>query len=121
MAIGLLNIIRSAYTSKTILWIFCHSIAVWLGFYRSEQRQKSMVVIITSYNHILSTIIGLLWSLFSITVFTVPYLYKCGIDLRRSIGCATLTSIQFSQELLQSYLFSQVYFRLVFRTNILDV
>lgn len=44
----------------------------------------------------MTTIIGLLWFLLGIAVFTVPYLHKCGVDLRRAIGCATLTSTVFS-------------------------
>ncbi|WP_304985080.1 TSUP family transporter [Coxiella-like endosymbiont] len=31
-----------------------------------------------------------------IAVFTVPYLHKCGLDLKRAIGCTTLTSSIFS-------------------------
>ena len=94
LAIGLLNIICSAYL-KRLFGFFVILVAVWLGFYRSEKDEK-MWSLSSSYNHILSTIIGLLWFLFGIAVFTVPYLHKCGIDLRRSIGCATLTSTVFS-------------------------
>ncbi|MFW0086482.1 MAG: sulfite exporter TauE/SafE family protein [Coxiella-like endosymbiont] len=94
LAISLLNIIRSAYL-KRLFGFFVILVAVWLGFYRSKQ-DKKIWSLSSSYNHILSTIIGFLWFLLGIAVFTVPYLYKCGIDLRRSIGCATLTSTVFS-------------------------
>ena len=94
LAIGLLSIIRSIYL-KRLFGFFVILVAVWLGCYRPK-KDKKIWSLSSSYNHILSTIIGLLWFLLGIAVFTVPYLYKCGIDLRRSIGCATLTSTVFS-------------------------
>jgi len=93
-AIVLLNLIPSEYL-KHLFGIVVIGVAVWLGFYRQERDKKKWSLEVL-YNHFLTTIIGLLWFLFGISVFIVPYLHKCGIDLRRAIGSATLTSTIFS-------------------------
>lgn len=93
-AIFLLNIIPSTLL-KRLFGVVVILVALWLGCYRQEQDQR--VWSLSSFkNQILSTIIGTLWFLLGIAVFTVPYLHKCGLDLRRAIGCATLTSSVFS-------------------------
>lgn len=93
-AIVLLNIVPSTLL-KRLFGVIVILVALWLGCYRQEQDQR--VWSLSSFkNRILSTIIGILWFLLGIAVFTVPYLHKCGLDLRRAIGCATLTSSVFS-------------------------
>ncbi len=94
LAITLLNIIPSAYLKKLFGGVVI-AVALWLGFYRQEQDTK-VWSLSSFYNRIATTLIGLLWFLLGIAVFTVPYLHKCGIDLRRSIGSSTLTSTVFS-------------------------
>ena len=93
-AIVLLNIIPSTLL-KRLFGIVVILVALWLSCYHQE-RDKHVWSLSSFKNRILSTVIGLLWFLLGIAVFTVPYLHKCGLDLRRAIGCATLTSSVFS-------------------------
>ncbi|ATN74739.1 sulfite exporter TauE/SafE family protein [Coxiella burnetii] len=94
LAIILLNIVPSAYL-KRLFGLVVILVAVWLGFYHQDRDTKTWSLF-SFCNRIMTTIIGLLWFLLGIAVFTVPYLHKCGVDLRRAIGCATLTSTVFS-------------------------
>lgn len=94
VAIVLLNIVPSTLL-KRLFGAVVILVALWLGLYHQE-RDKNVWSLSSFKNRILSTIIGFLWFLLGIAVFTVPYLHKCGLDLRRAIGCATLTSSVFS-------------------------
>lgn len=94
VAIAMLNIIPSGYL-KRLFGVVVIAVATWLWLYRQERDTKTWSLAAFS-NYILSTVIGFLWFLLGISVFIVPYLHKCGIDLRRAIGCATLTSMVFS-------------------------
>ncbi len=94
LAVALLNVIPSDYL-KHLFGIVVVGVAVWLGFYRQERDTKTWSLL-SFYNRVLTTVMGFLWFLLGASVFIVPYLHKCGMDLRRAIGCATLTSMVFS-------------------------
>lgn len=94
LAVGLLNVIPSDYL-KRLFGIVVIGVAVWLSFYRQERDTRTWSLS-ALYNRVLTSVIGFLWFLLGISVFIVPYLHKCGMELRRAIGCATLTSTVFS-------------------------
>ena len=94
LAIMLLSIIPSTYL-KHLFGLVVIFVAIWMGFYRQDC-DTNIWPLASFFNRIMTTIIGLLWFLLGIAVFIVPYLHKCGVDLRRAIGCATLTSTIFS-------------------------
>ena len=94
LAIILLNIVPSTYL-KHLFGLVVIFVAIWMGLYRQDC-DTNIWPLDSFFNRIMTAIIGLLWFLLGIAVFTVPYLHKCGVDLRRAIGCATLTSTVFS-------------------------
>lgn len=93
-AVSLLNVVPSMLL-KHIFGVVVIIVAFWLGFYKQHNDTKSWSL--TGFIHQLRCfVIGLLWFLLGIAVFTVPYLHKCGLDMRRSVGCATFTGVIFS-------------------------
>jgi uncharacterized membrane protein YfcA len=89
-AVLLLNIIPS-YFLKHLFAIMVLLLAIWMWFYRQEKDKR--VWHFGKLGRFLATMsIGLFWYLLGIGVFMVPYLHKCGIDIRRAVGCATLYS-----------------------------
>lgn len=93
-AVLLLNIIPSVFI-KHLFGVVVIIVALWMWFYRSDLDRKHWPI--DTFSHYLwSFLIGLLWFLFGVAVFTVPYLHKTGLDIRRSVGTATLTSTLFS-------------------------
>ena len=67
------------------------AIAIWLWFYQQDKDKKKW-----SFGpmgtFLANTVIGLLWFLLGIAVFVVPFLHKCGVDMRRAVGSATFLS-----------------------------
>ncbi|MEM9243433.1 MAG: sulfite exporter TauE/SafE family protein [Pseudomonadota bacterium] len=94
LAVLLLNLIPSAFLKK-LFSIVVISVAFWFWFYNSEKDCRFWQLS-SLKNHLFTTLIGLLWFLLGVAVFTVPYLHKCKINIHRAIGCATLTSTVFS-------------------------
>lgn len=93
-AVLLLNVIPSDFL-KHLFGIVVILVSLWLWFYNQENDQKSWSIK-GSLNHIRTFVIGLLWFLLGIALFTVPYLHKTGISMRRAIGCASITGSIFS-------------------------
>ena len=70
-------------------------VAIWFWFYRQEQDTK-IWHLKSVQNFLMTSGIGLLWFLLGVAVFNVPYLYKCGVSLRKAVGSGTLISALFS-------------------------
>lgn len=94
LAVFLLNTVPSDFL-KHLFGIVVLGVAAWLWFYRQEKDQRQWSLNGFS-NHIKTSIIGLLWFLLGIAVFTVPYLHKCGISMKKAIGCASTIGGVFS-------------------------
>lgn len=94
LAVILLNVISSEFL-KRLFGVVVTMVAIWLWFYNQEKDNKQWSLKNFS-NHIKSFFIGLLWFLLGIAVFTVPYLHKCGINLKKAIGTATVIGSIFS-------------------------
>ena len=94
IAVSLLNVVPSILL-KHIFGVVVILVALWLGFYKQDNDKKlwSLKGVI---HQIRCTLIGILWFLLGIAVFTVPYLHKCGLDMRRSVGCGTFSGVIFS-------------------------
>lgn len=94
IAVSLLNVVPSAFLKKlfAIVVIF---VAGWFWFYQQEKDTKKWQLE-HRRNIVWTSFIGTIWFLLGIAVFMVPYLYKCGIELRRAVGTATLISAIFS-------------------------
>ncbi len=94
LAICLLNIIDSRLL-KQIFGVIVLAIALWFILYRQDNDKKSWSLS-SKINHLWSTLLALFWLMLGVAVFTTPYLYKCGLELRRAIGTATLITALFS-------------------------
>ena len=94
VAVILLNFIPSAFLKK-LFGIAVILVAFWFWFYNQAKDKKSWQL--KGFpNYVWTSVIGLLWFLLGIAVFTVPYLHKCGIEMRRSVGSGTFVSTIFS-------------------------
>lgn len=93
-AVCLLNIMSSTLL-KHLFGVVVILVALWMWFYNQEKDLKPWSLYSIG-NYINTFLIGLLWFLFGIAVFTVPYLHKTGIDIRRAIGSATFAASLFS-------------------------
>ncbi len=94
LAIALLNVIPSVFL-KHLFAIAVIFISIWLCFYKAE-KDKNKWSLDSKFNHFKCFVMGLLWFLLGIAVFTVPYLLKNGTDLRKAVGSATVISAIFS-------------------------
>lgn len=70
-------------------------VAIWFWFYRQEL-DKKVWRLSRLKNFAATTFMGLIWFLLGVAVLTVPFLHKCGIDMRKAVGTGTLTSTVFS-------------------------
>ncbi len=93
-AIILLNFLESSWL-KHLFGVVVFCVAVWLWFYRQESDEKTWSLSL-SLHYLMTFMIGLLWFLFGVAVFVVPFLCKCGVPIRRAVGTATLVSTIFS-------------------------
>ncbi|MCD6055496.1 MAG: putative rane spanning protein [Gammaproteobacteria bacterium] len=93
-AVLLLNIIPS-YLLKPLFGGVVIIVGIWLFFYKKEKDTRHWKMQ-GSRHRIMCFLIGLLWFLLGIGIFTVPYLHKCGLEMRRAVGCATFTTTVFS-------------------------
>lgn len=94
IAVALLNVVPSDFL-KHLFGIVVILVSFWLWFYNQEKDLKQWSLNGID-NHIKTTVMGLLWFLLGIALFTVPYLHKAGISLRRAIGCASSVGSIFS-------------------------
>lgn len=94
VAIGLLNIISSSGL-KHIFSVLIILVAFWFWRYNQES-DKTKWSLTSTFHHFLTFLQGLWWFLLGVPVFTVPYLCKCGVDLRRAIGCSTFIGVVLS-------------------------
>lgn len=93
-AVSLLNVIPSDFL-KHLFGIVVILVAFWLWFYNQDNDLKQWSLSGIG-NHVKTFLIGVLWFLLGIALFTVPYLHKAGVSMRRSIGCASLLGAIFS-------------------------
>src|SRR3989338_2337858 len=94
VAVLLLNVIPSVFLKK-LFGVVVALVAVWMWFYRQEKDLKQWSI--TGFiNHVRTFFIGLLWFLVCVAVFTVPYLHKSGLNMRRAVGTATMIGAIFS-------------------------
>lgn len=94
IAVALLNIIPSNVL-KRLFGVVVLLVAVWFWCYRQDKDKKVWHLKATK-NFVSSALIGVLWFLLGVAVFTVPYLHKCGIDMRKAVGSGTFISTLFS-------------------------
>ena len=94
IAVVLLNILPSEFL-KHLFGVVVISVAIWLWFYNQAQDKKQWSLVSLSH-YLWTTIIGLLWFLLGVAIFTVPYLHKCGVDIRRAVGTTTFIATLFS-------------------------
>lgn len=93
-AVLLLNVLPSGLL-KQMFGVVVLLVAIWLWCYRQE-RDTTQWGMYGIKHYVATFSIGLLWFLLGIAVFTVPYLQKCGVTIRRSVGTATIISALFS-------------------------
>ena len=93
-AVLCLNVIPSAVLKK-LFGVVVILVATWLIMYRAEKdcRHWSLDSL---HNHIWSFIIAWLWFMLGVAVFLVPYLHKCGINIRQAVGNASFLASTFS-------------------------
>lgn len=89
-AVWLLNIIPSDIL-KHVFGFVVILVAAWLWIYNQDKDLKSWSLQGIK-NQFYSFLIGLLWFLLGIAVFTVPYLHKCRVNMHHAVGSATLIS-----------------------------
>jgi uncharacterized membrane protein YfcA len=94
LAVILLSVIPSAVL-KRLFGIIVIVVAIWFWCYRQD-KDKKVWHLKAFKNFMFTSLIGLLWFLLGVAVFTVPYLHKCGIDMRKAVGTGTLISTLFS-------------------------
>ena len=94
LAVSVINIIPS-HLLKHAFGFVVILVAAWFWFYNQEKDNKQWSFHSWT-NHLMTTLIGLLWYLLGIAVFTVPYLHKCGVSMRRSVGTGTFLATLFS-------------------------
>ena len=94
LAVLLLNVLPSALL-KRLFGIIVIGVAIWMWGYVPANDHKSWSLA-GAHKFVMTCVIGLLWFLLGIAVFTVPYLQKCRIDMRSAVGSATLISTIFS-------------------------
>jgi uncharacterized membrane protein YfcA len=94
LAITLLNFLGSGFL-KHLFGVAVILVAVWFLLY-NQAKDKKVWQLVNIKNYCCTGVIGLLWFLLGIAVFTVPYLHKCGIDMRRAVGTGTIVSTIFS-------------------------
>lgn len=92
-AVILLNYIPSSFL-KHLFGVVVILVAIWFWFYRQANDTKTWHLK-SIQNFIMTTSIGLLWFLLGVAVFNVPYLHKCGLSIRKAVGCGTLVSALF--------------------------
>lgn len=93
-AVLLLNVVPSAFL-KHLFGVVVVFVAVWLWFYNQAKDLKKWSIA-SFANHVRTFFLGLLWFLLGVAVFTVPYLHKTGLSVRRSVGSATFLGTIFS-------------------------
>jgi len=94
VAVSLLNFIPSDVL-KRLFGVVVILVAIWFIRYRMDLDTKHWSLF-GCRNFILNFCMGLLWFLLGVAVFIAPYLHKCGIDMRRCIGCASFIAAFFS-------------------------
>lgn len=94
LAVLLLNVFSSDFL-KHLFGVVVITVSIWMWFYDQKNDPKQWSLDHIS-NKIKTFFIGLLWFLLGIAVFTVPYLHKSGVSMRRSIGCASTIGAIFS-------------------------
>lgn len=93
-AVLLLNVIPSDFL-KHLFGVVVVLVSIWLWFYKQEKDLKQWSL--NGFNnHIRTFLIGVLWFLLGIALFTVPYLHKASISIRRAIGAASFLGSIFS-------------------------
>ncbi len=94
LAIILLNLLPSGLL-KHLFGIVVMLVALWMFLYKQHLDDKKWSLSFLM-NYLATSLIGLLWFLLGVAVFTVPYLVKSGVEIRRAVGCATVVSTLFS-------------------------
>ena len=94
LAVLLLNVLPSGLL-KHLFGVVVLLVAVWLWLY-NQAKDKRNWPLVGIRNYIMTTLIGLIWFLLGVAVFTVPYLQKCGVSMRHAVGAATVVSTLFS-------------------------
>lgn len=94
LAVLLLNFIPSNLI-KHLFGVVVITVAIWFWCYRQE-KDKKVWRLSKSQNFFATLFIGWIWYLLGVAVFTVPFLHKCGLNMRRSVGTGTLISTTFS-------------------------
>lgn len=89
-AVIALNFIPSAFLKK-LFGVMVILVAAWFWFYNQE-KDKKVWKLHSGGNACATFCIGLLWYLLGIAVFTVPYLHKCGVSMRKAVGAGTFLS-----------------------------
>lgn len=93
VAVALLNFMPS-HLLKPIFGVVVILVGFWMWRYKQESGKIWSLGAIKNY--ICTTLIGFLWFSLGVAVFTVPYLYKTGIDLKKAVGTTTVISTVFS-------------------------
>lgn len=107
MAAASLGFVPSAWL-KDVFGVVVLMVSVWLITYRSELDNKRWSL--QGLFHFIRTfVIALLWFLLGVAVFIVPYLHKCGLDIRRSVGCASFLASLFSATAAIMFMISGVW------------
>lgn len=94
LAVALLNIVTSHLLKQLFAFVVI-LVSFWLWFY-NQDKDNNKWLLTGVFNFFRTFLMGLLWFLLGIAVFTVPYLHKCGIKLKYSIGAATIVGSVFS-------------------------
>ena len=94
IATSSLGLVPSAWL-KDVFGVVVLMVSVWLMTYRSELDNKRWSLQ-GCFHFFRSFLIAILWFMLGVAVFIVPYLHKCGVDIRRSVGCASFLASSFS-------------------------
>jgi len=90
LAVILLNVVPSAFL-KHFFGFIVVIVALWFWFY-NQAKDKRIWKLSQLLNYAFTFLIALLWFLLGVGIFLVPYLHKCGFDIRRSVGTTTFVS-----------------------------
>ena len=94
-AVLLLNVLPSALL-KHLFGVVVIAVAIWMWNYNQAADKTCWRLHQGWHKSFMTSVIGLLWFLLGVAVFTVPYLQKCRVEMRTAVGSATLISTLFS-------------------------
>ena len=106
LAVSILNFLPSQIL-KPIFGVVVILVGVWMWRYHQEAGKTWNLGAVT--NFIMTGLIGLLWFSLGVAVFTVPFLFKTGVDLKKAVGTTTFVSTIFSAVAALLFMISGVY------------